>query len=227
MKSPYSGREALALAFTAGLAFAGLMSPASATGSAFCTVTTNWVAQLPFTETGTRATCASNTSNRTSRGRHPRSRSARCRGTMTRSHDQPQRRPDDRPQFRCELGLQRDCALPTAARHIHNHRGAKLPERWDFTEPGDIRRSTLARSRHHPANVYGVMTGQAADRRFSGPQSRRRLAERTLQPGTAPLTYCLAPWNDTLPIPDSGWFAQVSRAARLPAGRLYRLSAPA
>ena len=63
----------------------------------------------------------------------------------------------------------------------------------------------------HPANVYGVMaglklpTGSITVRNKEG-----EVAERSLQPGTGTTDGVLgAFWNDTLPIPDSGWFAQV------------------
>ena len=69
----------------------------------------------------------------------------------------------------------------------------------------------------HPANVYGVMAGtDFPTGRFTVHNKEGEVAERTLQPGTGTTDIFLgAFWNDTLPIPDSGWFAQVLGQAPL------------
>jgi hypothetical protein len=198
------------------LAIAAPFPPALAScGSAFCTVNTNWNAQLPLADTGTRVDLRFeyidqrqpwHGDHEVAVGALPRHhdevRTLNKNGILTIDHN-----------FDANWGL--TATLPLVSRdheHIHNHAGGKLPENWEFTQPGDAR--LLGRYQlqgNHPANVYGVMAGaKLPTGDFTVRNGTSDVAERTLQPGTGTTDLLLgAFWNDTLPIPDSGWFAQV------------------
>lgn len=99
--------------------------------------------------------------------------------------------------------------------HIHNHRGAKLPERWDFTEIGDIR--LLSRYQFTSEDVkepslshYGLNagvklpTGKTHEDNSSGAR-----AERSLQPGTGTTDLLLGGYYSRLTgMRNSAWFVQ-------------------
>ena len=84
------------------------------------------------------------------------------------------------------------------------------------SKPGASRsRATRAGGRYqiqgkHPANVYGMTWGlKLPTGGYSVRNRAGELAERSLQPGTGTTNAVLSLfWNDTPPIPDSGWFAQ-------------------
>jgi hypothetical protein len=102
--------------------------------------------------------------------------------------------------------------------HIHNHHGAQLLETWNFTNVGDAR--LLGRYQLQgdpPANLYGVMAGfKLPTGDFRVRNKAGEVAERSLQPGTGTTDAVLSVfWNDTLPIPDSGWFVQALGQAPL------------
>jgi hypothetical protein len=198
------------------LSLTELTSPALAScGSAFCTVNTDWNAQLPLTETGTRVDLRFEyiDQRQPRRGSH-----AVAVGAIPHHHDEVRTLNKNTVltidhNFAANWGL--TAILPLVSRdheHIHNHQGGKLPERWEFTQPGDVR--LLGRYQlqgNHPSNVYGIMAGaKLPTGDFRVRNGEGALAERTLQPGTGTTDLLLgAFWNDTLPIPDSSWFTQV------------------
>jgi hypothetical protein len=206
----------------AALAAAGLASPASAScGSAFCTVNTNWNAQLPLTESGTRFDLRFEYIDQ-NQPRH---------GNRDVAVGQIPRHHDEKKTINRNAVLTIDhnfgenwgitAILPLLNRdheHIHNHQGERLLERWDYVRPGDVRLLGRYQTQgNHPANVYGVIAGaKLPTGDFRVRNGEGDLAERTLQPGTGTTDAVVgAFWNDTLPIPDSGWFAQVLGQAPL------------
>ena len=99
--------------------------------------------------------------------------------------------------------------------HIHNHRGAQLPETWRFTEMADARvigrRQWMAEQKDSGTlSYYGLNFG------FKLPTGSRDIknaagdrAERTLQPGTGTTDVILgAYYNRVMPLSDSSWFVQ-------------------
>jgi hypothetical protein len=198
------------------LAIAAPFPPALAScGSAFCTVNTNWNAQLPLADTGTRVDLRFEYIDQRQPWHGDREVAV---GALPRHHDEVRTLNKNGiltidHNFDANWGL--TATLPLVSRdheHIHNHAGGKLPENWEFTQPGDAR--LLGRYQlqgNHPANVYGVMAGaKLPTGDFTVRNGTSDVAERTLQPGTGTTDLLLgAFWNDTLPIPDSGWFAQV------------------
>jgi hypothetical protein len=109
--------------------------------------------------------------------------------------------------------------VPVAGRdhqHIHNHRGQKLLESWNFAGLGDARalgryRLSATESREtQEAGAVGLMFGLklptgAHDVR----NGNRDLAERTLQPGTGTTDTVVGAYVvRTLPLKDLSWFAQ-------------------
>jgi hypothetical protein len=215
MKLPAHVASAASLAIAL-LALPGSLSTAWAScGSAFCTVNTNWNAQLPLAETGTRIDLRLEYIDQ-NQPRHG-NRDVAV-GAIPRHHDEVRTLNRNAiltidHNFDANWGL--TASLPLISRdheHIHNHGGATLLETWDFTQPGDVR--VLGRYQlqgNHPATVYGVMAGtKLPTGDFTVRNGEGEVAERTLQPGTGTTDLLLgAFWNDTLPIPDSGWFAQI------------------
>jgi hypothetical protein len=213
-KMSASYRDALAGALFVALACFASQASASC-GSAFCNVNTNWNAQLPLTESGTRFDLRFEYIDQ-NQPRHA-SRDVGV-GHIPRHHDEKQtinRNTIFTVDHNFDANWGFTATVPLVNRdheHIHNHGGAKLLETWDFTLPGDVR--LLGRYQmqgNHPANVYGVMAGlKLPTGNFKVRNKAGDLAERSLQPGTGTTDAIVAAfWNDTLPIPDSGWFTQV------------------
>jgi hypothetical protein len=100
--------------------------------------------------------------------------------------------------------------------HIHNHRGQKLLESWDFSGLGDVRAlgryrlaSTESRATQEAGAVgliFGLKLPTGAHDVRNG---NRDLAERTLQPGTGTTDAVMGAYVvRTLPLEDLSWFAQ-------------------
>jgi hypothetical protein len=99
--------------------------------------------------------------------------------------------------------------------HIHNHRGARIPESWDFTRAGDLRvqgryqwsmdRQKDAGLEHFGLNMgLKLPTGQTHVDNAGGDR-----AERSLQPGTGTTDLILgAFYNRLLASQTSSWFVQ-------------------
>jgi hypothetical protein len=209
----FSMRAALSAA--AGLTLASLTAPASAScGSAFCTVNTNLNPLLPLTEAGTRIDLHFEYINQNQLRHGNRDVAV---GQIPRHHNEVKTINRNAiltidHNFDANWGL--IATLPVINRdhvHIHNHQGAQILETWNFTQPGDVRLlGQYQLQGEHPSNVYGVMAGaKLPSGRFRIRNNEGELAERSLQPGTGTTDAVLGVfWNDTLPIPDSAWFAQ-------------------
>lgn len=98
--------------------------------------------------------------------------------------------------------------------HIHNHRGAKLPEEWNFRELGDLRvtgRYQRALSAgDNPPRMAGFLAGlKLPTGRTNIASAAGDEAERTLQPGTGTTDLVLgAFFHQQLPRHGTSCFAQ-------------------
>jgi hypothetical protein len=203
-------------------------------GSAFCNVNTNWVASLPPSGPGTRVDLHFEYINQD----QPRAGNKDIAiGQIPQHHDEVKtinRNTILRIDHNFDENWGMTVRLPLINReheHIHNHRGAKLLESWDFTRLGDI----VVAGRYqiqaeHPANVYGVTWGvKLPTGSIQANNGQGQPAERSLQPGTGTTDAVISAfWNDTLPIPDSGWFTQLvgdvpfnSKAGYRPGNQLF------
>ncbi|MGE0260803.1 MAG: hypothetical protein AB7H71_06615 [Alphaproteobacteria bacterium] len=206
----------IARAVPGALVFASLAPAAWAScGSAFCTVNTNLLPQIPLTEPGTRLDARFEYIDQNQPRHGNRDVSV---GEIPRHHDEVE---TINRNLLLTLGHNFDehwgftATLPLINReheHIHNHRGEKLLETWNFTQPGDLR--LLGRYQlqgEHPSNVYGLVAGvKLPSGSISVQNAESAVAERSLQPGTGTTDGLIGGfWNDTLPIPDSGWFTQL------------------
>ena len=100
-------------------------------------------------------------------------------------------------------------AVPVVSRnhfHIHNHQGAKLNGKWNFTELGDIQ----LRGRRSFSNFDTIFGLKLPTGKTTVDNSDNAEAERSLQPGTGTFDWIVGlrierEW-DGLDLP---WFAQV------------------
>ena len=195
-------------------------------GAAFCSVNTSWDAQGAWPSDGTRLDLR----YEAIRQDQPMSGGARVAfGAIPRHHDE--RSTLNRNWiFAIDRSLGADwsigLSLPVVDRaheHVHNHRGAKLPEAWSFAGAGDAR--MLLRRRLYAAEGEGpsvesagitfglkLPTGLRDERNGEG-----ALAERSLQPGTGTTDLLAgAQYSRALPADGFGWFVQ--GLAQLPSG---------
>jgi len=162
-------------------------------GSAFCLVNTNWGAQGVWTEPGWRADLRYEYINQD----QPRAGSDDVSvGQIPRHHDEV--RTINRNLFATlDYGFSdkwgMSVVLPSIDRdheHIHNHRGAKLPESWSFSDPGDVRvsgryQASFDHSEKLRVSFAGLLAGvKLPTGKTDVTNDEGALAERTLQPGT-------------------------------------------
>lgn len=173
-------------------------------GAAFCTLNTAWETQGAWTEPGMRLDVRYEYIGQ-DQLRHATDKVAV--GQISRHHDEVKTinrnlvvTLDYTIDNRWGLSLQ----APFVDRnhdHIHNHQGAKLPERWDLDGLGDVR--VLGRHRLADATggseSWGVLfgaklaTGDTDKRNAAG-----SLAERTLQPGSGTTDAIVGLYYNTL-----------------------------
>jgi hypothetical protein len=166
---------------------------AASCGTAFCMVNTSWNVQGVWTEPGARLDLRFEYIDQD----QPRAGSREVRvGDIPKHHDEV--RTVNRNwlatydyAFNEAWGV--SATLPVLDRshaHIHNHHGAQIHDRWNFTEPGDMR--VLGRRQWRGESLeaqrldfYGANFGLKLP---TGKQDVENddgvLAERTLQPGT-------------------------------------------
>lgn len=98
-------------------------------------------------------------------------------------------------------------------RHIHNHRGAQLPEQWNFRELGDVRLTGryqwyLGGSDAAP-RMAGVFAGLKLPTGKTDVSSAGAVAERSLQPGSGTTDLILgALHHQQIAASGAAWFAQ-------------------
>ena len=196
----------------------GVPDALASCGASFCMVNTNWNLQGFAPETGLRVDV------RFEYIKQDQLRSGSDRiafGQIRRHHDEIE---SINRNLLTELDytFNRDwgvaASLPIVDRehaHIHNHRGAQLPERWDFTRAGDLRvlgrrqwmsEETAGRTLSFYGINFGLKlpTGDKDVRNANGDR-----AERTLQPGTGTADLLLGGYySRVLPDSNASWFAQ-------------------
>ncbi|HYD93860.1 MAG TPA: transporter [Noviherbaspirillum sp.] len=198
----------------------GIVLPSSALascGTAFCTVNSNWTSESAATETGSvldlRYEYVSQNQPRSGtddvavgqiRKHHDEVKTVNRNLILSYSHT-----------FSSGWGL--SVTAPVVDRnhfHIHNHHGAQLPERWDFTELGDMRVIGRYQSPDmgdpRSPRATGISFGlKLPTGRTSVGNASGDVAERTLQPGTGTTDAILgAYYHQKLPQSNASWFAQ-------------------
>jgi hypothetical protein len=178
------------------LLLCALLAPtwaAASCGSAFCSINTGWEAQGAWTDPGTRLDFRYEYINQD----QPMSGSRKVGvGEIPGHHDEVYTRNRNYltsidHTFDADWGV--NVLMPVVSRehfHIHNHMGAALEDRWDFTALGDVR--VLARRRlasfedQEPSASVAALnfglklpTGKTSIRNDGGDP-----AERSLQPGS-------------------------------------------
>jgi hypothetical protein len=188
-------------------------------GAAFCSINTSWDVQGAWGTPGARLDLRYESINQD----RPRAGSRNVAvGEIARHHDEVSTRNRNwlgtfDYTFGPDWGL--SASLPLVDRehaHIHNHRGAKLPEAWNFRSAGDMRllgRYRVASFESREASTLGnaglnfgvkLPTGRIDEHNGEG-----ALAERSLQPGTGTTDAQLGAFvTQSLPLHDLSWFLQ-------------------
>lgn len=210
MKVSTSRKAALAVAFLPSLAFASC-------GSAFCTVNTNWTAQSALVEAGSSFDLHYEYIDQS----QPFAGGDKVAvGQIPSHHDEVSTVNRNlvatySRSFGGGWGL--TISAPIGERdhlHIHNHLGEPEPERWKFTELGDVR----ALGRYQFASVGDPLNPSNSGVTFGLklPTGRTTMtngdgepAERSMQPGTGTTDLILgAYYHQKLTASDASWFAQ-------------------
>ena len=198
---------------------AALASPVHAScGSAFCSVNSDWGALSGAPEEGSSADLRYEDIVQD----QPRAGSRRVAvGELPRHHDEVRTHNRNliatyRHTFASGWGL--TLVAPLVDRehlHIHNHRGAKLPEAWDFREPGDARvmgryQQVLPGPEDAPRTGGLVFGLKLPTGRTDVANGMGAVAERSLQPGTGTTDLILgAAFHQQLALAGGSWFAQL------------------
>jgi len=201
------------------LLLAAAIQPAYAScGASFCSINTNWNMQGAAVEPGWRFDLRTEYIDQD----QPRSGSGDVEfGQIRRHHDEVETRNRNvlaALDYAVNDRLGFSVTVPVIDRdheHIHNHRGAKIPESWDFTRLGDIRLQSRVQwdtgDQSQPGQGhYGITLGvKLPTGQIHVENSRNQLAERSLQPGTGTADMLLgAYYNRLLANASSSWFVQ-------------------
>jgi hypothetical protein len=195
--------------------------PASASascGSAFCTVNTNWTSESAMVGAGS----TFDLRYESIRLDQPRTGTDNIAvGQIPRHHDEVKTANHNlvatfSHNFASGWGV--SVTAPVVDRdhlHLHNHRGAQLPEEWSFTEVGDVRvvgryQLPVLGDPLKPA-TSGLLFGlKLPTGKTDVANSAGSVAERSLQPGTGTTDLILGGYyHQQLPAQDLSWFTQV------------------
>lgn len=207
------------IALSAALCAAVSLPAAASCGAAFCSINTSWDVQGAWSGAGSRLDLRYEAVTQD----RPRSGSRNVPfGQQRRHHDEVVTRNRNwvatyDHAFDADWGVA--ASLPLVERehfHIHNHRGAALPEAWDFRAAGDLRllarrRLWSSESKDAPSlGSSGVNFGlKLPTGRYKLRNDAGALAERSLQPGTGTTDVLLGAYTaHSLPLKDLSWFAQ-------------------
>lgn len=200
-------------------------------GAAFCSVNSNWTSSSAATEVGSVLDLRVEYIDQ----QQPRHGSDRVAvGAVHRHHDEVATQNRNlllsySHLFQSGWGL--GLLLPVLDRthtHIHNHHGAQISERWDYTELGDARLSARYQraglgSLSQPASA-GITFGlklPTGSTRIANDEGE--VAERTLQPGSGTTDAVIgAYYHRKLPRNGAAWFAQVQYQQALTTYHDYR-----
>ncbi len=186
-------------------------------GAAFCTVNSNWTSESAALESGS----SLDLRYEYVKQNQPRTGSSKIAvGQIPRHHDEVSTVNRNllatySHTFNSEWGI--SVTAPVIDRnhfHIHNHRGAQVPERWNFTELGDARvvgryQLPYLGDPLKPATT-GITFGlKLPTGRTNIANGNGGIAERTLQPGTGTTDAIIgAYYHQKLANQNASWFAQ-------------------
>lgn len=209
MRNLHIGWLALAAAW-------GAQDAQASCGASFCMVNTSWSVQGASTEPGLRLDLRYEYIDQD----QPRHGSGKVGvGQIPQHHDEVRtinRNWIASVDYAFDANWGVSATLPVSNRdhaHIHNHRGAKLWETWDFTRAGDARvlgrRQWISENREAlRLDSYGVTFGlklPTGDTDLRNAQNQ--LAERTLQPGTGTTDALVGGYFSRTLGTGSSWFA--------------------
>lgn len=201
------------------LCLSALPALASAScGAAFCSVNSQWTADSVGLEPG------SSFDLRYEYIHQDQPRAGRDKvalGQLRRHHDEVETRNNNllatfNHQFDASWGL--SLTTPIVDRqhhHIHNHHGAQIHDRWNFTELGDISLVGRYQSSNFADTLRPSNTGVSFGFKLPSGQTDVRngdgaLAERSLQPGSGTTDLIVgAYYQQRLPAQGAAWFTQL------------------
>src|SRR5258706_4263270 len=186
-------------------------------GSAFCTVNSDWTSESAITEAGSTLDLRYEYINQD----QPRTGTDRIAvGQIPHHHDEVSTANRNwllsySHTFDSNWGV--SVVAPFVERnhfHIHNHQGEQVPERWSFSELGDVRvvgRYQVPGGDPLKPVTAGVNFGvKLPTGRTSIANDDGDIAERTLQPGTGATDAILGAYvHHRLPQLNAAWFAQL------------------
>jgi hypothetical protein len=186
-------------------------------GAAFCTVNSNWTSENAMTEPGSTFDLRFEYIKQD----QPRAGSDKVAvGQIPHHHDEV--RTLNRNLLATytrtlDSGWAMSVVAPITDRdhlHIHNHRGAQIPETWKFTELGDVRvlggyQLPYVGDPTRPASA-GITFGlKLPTGKTNVANAEGEVAERSLQPGTGTTDAIVgAYYHRKMPQSDASWFAQ-------------------
>jgi hypothetical protein len=205
-------------AIALGTALCGVSSLAHAScGAAFCLVNTDWSSQGAWNEPGIRFDLRYETID-LDQPRAGRDRIAV--GALPRHHDEVETRNRNWVaglDWNFSQAWGASVTLPYVDRrhrHIHNHRGESLDERWDFRGIGDaraqLRYEFLPMSDADHPRAAGVTFGvKLPTGKYDVANAEGAVAERPLQPGSGTTDALIgAYWHGLAPQSGWSWFAR-------------------
>lgn len=187
-------------------------------GSAFCTVNSNWTSESATTEAGSVFDLRYEYINQN----QPRAGSNNVAvGQIPRDHDEvstANRNFLATYSHTFDSGFGISVIAPVADRdHFHirnNDDGSQTPQRWQFTEPGDVRvvgryQLPYVGDPSKPSSAGVTFGAKLPTGRTNVANSVGDVAERALQPGTGTTDVIIgAYYHQKLPQLSSSWFAQ-------------------
>jgi hypothetical protein len=207
----------LAAAAAALIAFGVSTSARASCGSAFCSLTTDFGTDAAGLAEGGRVDLRYENINQG----QPRAGSRKVRvGEIPADHDEVSTKNQNLIATYSRMyanGWGFSVAAPIVDRqhfHIRNEPGEQTPERWNFTELGDVRLTGryhrilegLGESNGAVGAIFGVKLPTG---RFNVANGEGNVAERSLQPGSGTTDAIIGAFlNQPLPRWDASWFAQ-------------------
>lgn len=188
-------------------------SASASCGSAFCPINTQWDVQGVWTEPGLRLDLRYEyiPQKQPKNGSH-----SIDVGEIPRHHDEVETINHNLLAtldytFNSHWGA--SLSIPVVNRshkHIHNHHGDKLLDKWNLTDVGDIKVAGRYQQSFRKLSAIGIIYGaKLPTGDYNASNNEGDLAERSLQPGTGTTDFLIGPYARLDINKDSSFFTQL------------------